>query len=388
MFFTGRTLNDCCSNPVMPAMPLVSHKRKLNSEQDSNLPTAKRICLTDVMYTENNDSMGDKQVNEFSTQCSSISHKTSLKEIQLSSLDLLKPFDLEASIRDNGGSVYGHLYDGKEVVLDEDRNNESLRNNSTGTSALDSMCLGFRSTKCREPRRMSLLMRQPSLVLVKVNKHKIPGLCNQCPHSISSEALNIIRRGFVHRMANLNAKACVAAFFQSEKKVTPNQTHYECKKTAKPILKSRSMSVIGVSSASKCLLNVEPSESRAMVVTLNAVPSTINFETRSSVDISTCTRMLHDMDGVGMDGSIVPSNKLGLLYNGDTIHPHARIFLTQSVGNPPRLPKTIVPTLVPSWSSTVRRAVRKATSTGVVHRNKKISKVIILLLCLQRVSPL
>ena len=125
---------------------------------------------------------------------------------------------------------------------------------------------------------------------------------------------------------------------------------------------------------------MEPSESRAVVVTLNVVPTAIpviNFETRrSSVDVSTCASELHDMDGDGMDDSKVPFNKLGLLYNGDTIHPHARIFLTQSVGNQPRLPKAIVPTLVPSRSSTVRRAVRKATSAGVVHRIKKMSKVL------------
>lgn len=354
----------------MPAMPLVSHKRKPNSKQDTHPPSAKRIRLTDVMYTESNDSVGDK--------FPSISHM-SLKEIQLSNLvfgDLLKPFDLESTMHDNGGSVYGHLYDGKEAVLDEDRNSESLRNNSTRISTLDSMCLGRRSTKCREPRRMSLLMRQPSLVLVKVNKYR-----SQCPRSISSE-LNIIQGGFVHRMANFNTRACVAAFFQteSEKKVSPNQTHNQHKKTTKPEVKSRSMPAIGVSSAAKYLPNVEPSESRAMVVTLNVAPTAIpviNFENRSSVDVSTFSRILHDVDGNGVDDSKVPFNKLGLLYNGDTIHPHARIFLTQSVGNPPWLPKTIVPTLVPSRSSTVRRAVRKATSTGIVHKNKKISKVMI-----------
>ena len=59
-------------------------------------------------------------------------------------------------------------------------------------------------------------------------------------------------------------------------------------------------------------------------------------------------------------------NTLGLLYNGDTVHPHACIFLT----NDWTVPERIIPVVVPAKPESLQRAMKRAKEQHRQSRKK------------------
>ena len=238
---------------------------------------------------------------------------------------------------------------------------------------------------CSESGRTSIpksKIKQPAIVLTKMTqpiKKKATPSSLSTSRPISPVVSSVVFGGYVHRMASLNARACVSAYLEPERKFSPKY-----KKTSPAPKAASSMSKMVVSKAkcdgdsesktdlpvvpSICKVHTEAPKSKPIVVNLNgsgSVIPVIKFDGSGSPS----TLIIKELDG----GSSVPFNREGLLYNGDSIHPEAQVFVADD--QKLQLPKKIVPTLVPARLSTVKRAVKKATSTGILPSSKKHSKV-------------
>ena len=180
----------------------IGESQKKHEQTAGHTSTKLKKYLTDSVHVMNNSS---KQIDIFT--CLSPQFASGRQNIIC-----VKNFNMKSSVRDNGGS---HLCDRKEVLLNEDKNIERLSSRSIDTT-LDNVSLDLTSTpKCRKRRWMPLSrnrMRQPNLVLVKVDEHICPRLPNTHPCSVSSD---VIQGGYV---VNVNAVSCVAAFLQSERR--------------------------------------------------------------------------------------------------------------------------------------------------------------------------
>lgn len=178
-------------------------------------------------------------------------------------------------------------------------------------------------------------------------------------------------------MASLNARACVSAFLEPERKFSPKHAKTGSRNKKEPVPKV-ALSKATVSKA-KCdsdsvsksdfsvvpSVRTEPPKSKPVVLNRNgSVIPVIKFDKNGSP----CTLIIKEVD----DGGSVPYNREGLLYNGDTIHPDAHIFVADEQKF--QLPKRIVPTVIPARVSTVKRAVKNATSVGILPSSKKHSK--------------
>ena len=216
-------------------------------------------------------------------------------------------------------------------------------------------------------------INQPAVVLLRMDDQlrKSQQLSvSSTSHVVSPDISNVVFGGYVHRMANLNARACVAAFLRPEKRVSQ-------KLSDNNVHKKIAGSMIAKSSGTYPRANdPEGSNSEAVVLNLNGIENAIpviKIEGDEG-DIPACAVLLQNMDArhnAGEDDLEASYNTQGLLYNGDTMHPDALFFLTQSPDSDLLLPERIIPTLVPTRLSTVNRAVRNAVCRGVMGRVKK-----------------
>ena len=151
-----------------------------------------------------------------------------------------------------------------------------------------------------------------------------------------------IEHGFVKRMASLNARACVTAMMEPERR---------------PLLKPKS-------SSSKPPLKKPITTSLSSLAENEAVLNKIAKTGAGGQYVA----IHHPTE------EYVPQfNTLGLLYNGATIHPTAtRVFY--STGNTDLvLPKLVLPLLVPSNVNTVGYEVEKVRDIPVTRKLPKVS---------------
>lgn len=145
--------------------------------------------------------------------------------------------------------------------------------------------------------------------------------------------------GYVKRLASLNARACVTALIEPERKLSSkcnrNHTHNDNSKRG--------------STASRVPQSASPAPSEVK-------RSTPDVELRPfSVGIVKCkSPQLQDASSGDLEG--LPFNTLGLLGNGDTIHPHYSFYLDSHSAVPHR----ITPVVVPSTMEGVWQAVQRA----------------------------
>ena len=256
---------------------------------------------------------------------------------------------------------------------------------------------------CSESGRTSILkskIKQPAIVLTKMTqpiKKKATPSSSPAPRPITPvPSLNVVG-GYLHRMASLNARACVSAYLEPERKFSPKHKKIPSappkpalpnppvskdnsdsvpSAAPKPALPSPPVSKDNSDSECKtdssvssiCKVYTEAPKSKPVVVNLNGNESVIpiiKFDRSGSPS----TLIIKELD----DDSNVPYNREGLLYNGDSIHPDAQVFVADD--KKLQLPKRIIPTLVPARPSTVKRAVKRATSIGILPSSKKHSKV-------------
>ena len=374
----------------MPVMPLMSLKRRLSDQLDLHVPSTKRMRLidSDILETEIFWLKGDNHSNidsfqAVSAQVPSIRRSTaSMIEMQLSSIicgDSKNDLQLSNVEKLPLSKQSNPQYTGKPKDKGVSMSPMAQLTNLMPTFERVSQ-RHTPSPECREPgeKCLSMKLRQPSLVLVKMSPAVRKGSSTPCSHSLSSKNSGVVQGGYVHRMANLNAKARVAAFLLSERKMPSKQTKrssYRSLRVTKPKVKGSSTTTTCSMATTRSVSSFKPSKCEAVFLNQTtdqkSIP-VIHFKTTNGVDMPACAVIVHNFD-VQDDDSTVPYNKLGMFYNGDTLHPHARVFLTQSVEHTPQLPKGVVPTLVPSRISIVSKAVRKAATTGIV--NKRVSKV-------------
>lgn len=229
---------------------------------------------------------------------------------------------------------------------------------------------------CSESGRASIpksKIKQPAIVLTKMTqpiKKKATPSSSSTPRPISPVVSNVVFGGFVHRMASLNARACVSAYLEPERKFSPKY-----KRISSPSVSKAAISKVAMSKASAkpdssvvhsvCKVHTVAPKSKPVVVNLNGNESVIPI-LKFDQSGSPSTLIING-------SSSVPYNREGLLYNGDSIHPDAQVFVADDQKF--QLPKKIVPTVVPARLSTVKRAVKKATSIGILPSSKKHSKV-------------
>ncbi len=198
------------------------------------------------------------------------------------------------------------------------------------------------------------------------------------PYPIYPRDSNVDLEGCVHtyRMASLNARACVAAYLQSDKKAPSKRrrsTSRWCKRKVRSKSKLNDESAMLDASPKQVVLNVEESTSKPVILNVSGVENVIPVITFSGMKMPPCAVLVEGLEDQPDSEGQVSYNTMGLLHNGDTFHPHARVFLEGS--HELHLPSRLVPTLVPTRESTVRRAVRKAISDGVARCHRKPAKV-------------
>ena len=202
-------------------------------------------------------------------------------------------------------------------------------------------------------------------------KHKLPEVHSKSPDSMKTEEKSMEEDGFVRRMANLNARARVAVFFQHGK--------YNKRSRLLPI----PAGVIAETSANKSVqgmakrnsVNVSSAHfdmrTYAIPCSCEYVPCNVSVETVAVCGSSTnCTSSAEAVDsGNTTQNEDTFYNNLGLLYDGRTVHPHLRIFLQQGV-----LPSRIMPLIVPAAISFVYDGVRQITNQETVPGSLAVRK--------------
>ena len=197
-------------------------------------------------------------------------------------------------------------------------------------------------------------------------------------YPVSSQVSNVVLEGCVHRLANLNATACVTAYLQPDKKMPSKRRRRStrwCRRKAKSKYTSKcdnDESAVLNTSPKQVVLNIEESTSNPVILNVSGVENVIPVITFSGMKMPPCAVVVEGLDDQTGDGQ-ASYNTMGLLHNGDTLHPHAQVFLEGS--HELHLPSRIVPTLVPARQSTVRRAVKNAISVGIARRHRKPAKV-------------
>ena len=193
--------------------------------------------------------------------------------------------------------------------------------------------------------------------------------CRVMPQSSSN-----VLEDYVHRLASLNARACVAAYLQPDKKGSKTTNYHRRYKNQSSSSHDSDDSITLDNGPEEIVLNIENPESKPVVLNVNGVENVIPVITFSGMPMTPCAVVIEGLGEREEYADQVPFNTLGLLHNGDTLYPHARVFME---GNQElHLPSRVLPTLVPARLSTVRRAAKKATSVGVMHRYKKRGKVL------------
>ena len=200
------------------------------------------------------------------------------------------------------------------------------------------------------------------------------------PLPVSATVSSIVLKDYcVHRMANLNAKACVAAYFQPDKKLPAKRRKRNrwCRRKIRSTSKTKcdvdDETAVLNASPKQVVLDVKESTSNPVILNVSGVENVIPVITFSGMKMPPCAVVVEGLDAQSDDVQAASYNTMGLLHNGDTLHPQTRVFLEGS--HELHLPSKIVPTLVPARQSTVRRAVEKAVSVGVTHHNRKPAKV-------------
>ena len=364
-------------------MPIMNHKRRLDSHSTGiHAPNSKRCCLdehtenTDVLKSANRQAVLLKMLPPFRPKLHLKGRTACMKELQPSAFFLREHSPLgptkcacAASSLSNNDLTSSNISSRQVNGYKNEKMSPSVNEKNDGGIPAEDVESSF----IRKSPISKSMTKQPA-VLMKINQ--TPLSIN--PYQVSPEVSSVIFKGYVHRMASLNARACVAAFLEPERKASPKLTGQNgYNKPDRSRVKRNSKS-----NSSKLSLPATGDDSmtkpKAVVLNLSAIENAIpviKLET-NGLQIPACAVIVQGPnDHYHDEGAKVPYNKMGLLYNGDTLHPHAQVFLTQSRNNELELPSRVVPVLVPSRLSTVKKAAEKAAATGVLQYSKRRVKV-------------
>lgn len=247
-------------------------------------------------------------------------------------------------------------------------------------------------------------VKQPSLVLEGLNKmgeRKKSGYDRTLAESADS---SLIFGGYMRRMASLNASACVSALMEPEKRTRPNKNilgkpvsmvESHIREQAREPRKSWSLSssedlspgvpspIMELKHSRAGNFSLSPARYYESSSSSSSSPSSSEADTSKDSDdilgmsgaheVYTLLALATLASAAGYDLDEIPYNTLGLLYNGDTIHPAARVFYTSDTDL--TLPDRIIPTVVPSQANFVRPAISEALTQRLVGKKRKGAKV-------------
>lgn len=384
---------------VMPTTPLLKSRRRASSpfyDDDMYVPKVKRPCLYQGNHNENgiwvrsvdnkqNGLLPDCTLSSYSKQDRSkllgrnanieaklqLSHL--LKGDSLSFVDVYNGFKLESNVchpHTNEHVVSSH----KVPVINLKKNGVKVKK-ACAISTTQYSSSSDVDSDCSESSRMSIpksKIKQPAIVLMKMNKliKKKSVSPKSCP--VSPQVTNVVVGGYVQRMASLNARACVAAYLEPEKKFAPKCPYRGGRKKTGGVkatsLDSARVKPTGCIPALKSASNLSAFE----VEKVKPSPVVLSNEKVECIVPVHTSKTDFEVEEKEIEGE-VSYNVEGLLYNGSTMHPDARVFRTDVPEF--NFPARVIPTLVPARISTVKRVKYKAGVTETKQVDKKLNRV-------------
>lgn len=217
-------------------------------------------------------------------------------------------------------------------------------------------------------------LKQPSLVLTDYKRN---GRNNDLVGGVVSTG------SYIRRMASLNASACVAALMEPEKKYSTKAIRHpeiSTKAVAGKFLPNwpidskhdRGLLFANYSNMQK------RSQSPCSCSSASSSEAESSYYSSSDLDITephvfrTLLQMVTLNDESHSDDDAL-YNCYGLLYNGDTMFPSARVFYASDTDL--SLPHRIIPRVLPSREMYARAAASQVHKLKVVGKKKKAAKV-------------
>ena len=240
--------------------------------------------------------------------------------------------------------------------------------------------------------RLSLSAKQPAIILDDHLKKSKERKKSGYDRRLAESASNSLIGGYMRRMASLNASACVSAMMEPEKKgrldksklygVNSNETQLIEARKSWSISSSDDLSA-GIPSPIVDLEDLEPTRAKELSLSpARFYGSSASSDADTSKDSDDILNVSDPnlLLAIATLASATPYildelafNKLGLLYNGDTIHPAARVFFTSDTDL--SLPDRIIPRVVPSQEKFLKRSISKAMTQRLVGKKRKGAKV-------------
>ena len=238
----------------------------------------------------------------------------------------------------------------------------------------------------RSPRVGSPKLMEPTVNLVdckrKVAKRLAP------PSTTSVASTKVDSSGYVKRMASLNARACVAVLMENERRYLKPRLLGSLEKEIqqRSVSDSPPLHVLD-----ECISPQSPTS--PLIGTVNH-PGEVTTDGDGSSDLNETVVPENQSDDATCKSTAEAKssdqgleeasfNTLGLLYNGDTVHPHACIFLSSDW----KLPERIIPAVVPARPDTLSSTIKLAKEQHRQNR-KKSKKVKVSGLCYTGFSTL
>ncbi len=191
-----------------------------------------------------------------------------------------------------------------------------------------------------------------------------------------------ISQAFFHgkRMASLNASACVSAMMESRarpQKTKDSQNHSKKKTKAPPSKSPKDVPIAAKVTKTSQFEHSELLEPQEPCKTYDAIMAAPTLEgegygavsSTAGLRIPKCLLIVtqqHSDPKEKVEFDATKFNNQGLLYNGGTIHPQTRFFLT-SEG---QVPSRILPFLVPARSEALKDAMSLASQQDKFHPKK------------------
>ena len=259
-------------------------------------------------------------------------------------------------VPENGDEFMSHSSPSEVVDIQE---NKSTSGNDVGKSGLISMG------------------REPTLVLTDYKRN---GTDNS-PDSSQEESANLESGVYMRRMASLNASACVTALMEPEKRSNIHKNSINSQlntdqRSSSPVHSNDDLTSPAISPSKTSTQSPDSSSGHNSLPPGSLNSSFSSLSSPGDVDVCTPVYTFLALASIAAASNSelddVPYNKLGLLYNGDTVHPHARVFYSSDTDL--TLPDRIIPTIVPSQG----RCVRSVTSNALAQKHvgkKKAAKV-------------
>lgn len=386
---------------AMPSTTLYGKKRK-NRQEYEDLPPSKRSDLTSKsLYSKSQfatalrSSRGKEMILSNGDHVSKVPSE-SRRQASLNAKIALRLHYNESgsaqkkpSNKQENGGVYrdqyanGNQYNSNPIkqISPLDTNSPLPGNTLTRISPLeseesDSILLSERRENKPNNGLVSRPVKKPALMLTDYKKEKTN------PDKSVSNLSEFENGGYVRRLASLNASACVSAMMEPEKKVRAHKNvsnndlkHYPVRsgsESSDGSFTSPTISILKEEGISKGEILNSPAKSCSSSSLASSPGIGFSKEIFDDSEPQVYTLLALASIAASCQSEDIQYNTLGLLYNGDTIHPNARLFYASDVDL--SLPRRIIPTIVPSQVRSVNMVTDRAYAENV-SRKRKAAKV-------------